>query len=82
MYLNYIAEELLEGAGKGVEKDHCTRFSHALITVLIILFHKGESDCVEFSKEIYTIAVKKWSDKKAKRLYVSLFEYGLNKLQR
>ena len=39
------------------------------------MVHKGESACVEVSKEIYTIAVKEWSAKKSKRLGVSLFEY-------
>ena len=72
----------MEEARKGVEKEHCVRCSRALIIVLRMLVHKGESACVEFSKEIYTIAVKEWSAKKSKRLDVSLFDILVNKLTR
>jgi len=82
LHEKYIAEEILEEARKGVEKEHSSRCSLALITVLRMLVHKGDSACVEVSKEIYTIAVKEWSAKKAKRLDVSLFDDLLNKLPR
>ena len=81
MHGSYIAEENLEEARKGVEKYHCTRCSRSLITVLRILVQKGESGCVEVSKEIYGITVKECSSMKTKRLDVSLFEYLVNKLQ-
>ena len=51
------------------------------MTVLRMLVQKGESACVEVSKEIYPIAVKEWSTKKAGRLDVSLFDDLVNKLQ-
>ena len=82
MHEKYIAEEILEEAIKGVEKEHYARCSRALITVLRMLVQKGESACVEVSKEIYTFAVKEWSATKSKRLYVSLFGDLVNKLQR
>ena len=45
-----------------------------------MLLQKGESACIEVSKEIHTIAVKEWSAMKAKRLDVSLFYDLANKL--
>ena len=60
---------------------HCARFSPYLITVLGMLVQKGESACVEVSKDIYTIAVKEWSAIKAKSLGVSLFDNLVNNLQ-
>ena len=62
LHEKYIAEENLEGARKGVEKEHCARCSRSLITILRIMVRKGESNCVEVSREIYTIAVKECSD--------------------
>ena len=82
LHEKYIAEGILEEARKGVEKEPCARCSRALITVLWMLVHKGESACVEVSKEIYTIAVKEWSDQNAKRLDVSLFDDLVNTLQK
>ena len=75
----YIAEDVLEEARKGVEKEHCNRCSRYLITVLRMMVQKGEIACVEVSKEIYTIAVKEWSHMKANRLDVSLFDDLVNK---
>ena len=46
-----------------------------------MLVQKGESAGIEASKEIYTIAVKEWPAKKAKRLGVSLFDELVNNLQ-
>ena len=71
----------MEELRKEAEKENCASYSRALITVLRMLVQKGESACVEVSKEIYTIAVKEWSAKIAKRLYVSLFYDLVNKLQ-
>ena len=71
MHQNYIAEEILEEASKGVENLHCARCRRDLITVLRILVQKVEIACVEVSKEIYAIAVKEWSATKVKRLGVS-----------
>ena len=78
MHEKYIAEEILEEARKGVEKEQSGR---ALITVLRMLVQKGEIICFEVSKEMYTIAVKEWSAKKDKHLGVSLFDKLVNKLQ-
>ena len=39
-----------------------------------MMVQKGESACIEVFKEIYTIAVKEWSAKKSKLLYVSFFD--------
>ena len=64
----------MEEARKEVEKDNCARCSRSLITILIILVHKVDSACVEVSKEIYTIAVKEWSVKKARRLDVAFLQ--------
>ena len=80
LHVKYIAEEIMEEASKVVEKDHYSRCSQALITVLIILVHKVESACVKVSKEIYTIAVKEWSAMKVKRLDVYLFSDLVNNL--
>ena len=46
-----------------------------------MLVYTGQSAFIEGSKDIYTIAVKEWSAKIAKRLYVSLFDALVNKLQ-
>ena len=76
----YIAEEIMEETRKGFEKEHCDNCSCALITVLRMLVHKGESACIEVSKEIYTIAMKEYSAKKYKRLDVSFFYNLVSKL--
>ena len=47
-----------------------------------MMVHKGESACVEVSKEIYTFTVKEWSANKSKRLDMSLFDDLVNKLQK
>ena len=78
----YILEEITEEERKGLEKEHCTRCNRALTTVLRMLVQKGESACIEVSKEIYTIAAKECSAKKSKRLYVSLFDDLVNKSQK
>ena len=46
------------------------------------MFHKIERACVEVSNDIYPIAVKEWSPKKVKHLYVYLFDNLVNKLPR
>ena len=46
-----------------------------------MLVHKGEITYVEVSKDIYTIALKEWSAKKAQHVDVSLLEDLANKLQ-
>ena len=76
----YIAEEIAEESRKGVEKEHCSRCSRSLIIVPIMLIQKGESSCIEVSKEIFYISVKEWSARKAKRLDVYLFDDLVNKL--
>ena len=60
MYTKFIPEEILEESGKGAEKEQCARCSRSLIAVLRMLAKKGESACVEVSKQIYTIALKEW----------------------
>ena len=72
----------MEEARKGVENEHRVRCGQALTTVLRMLVQRGESACVEVYEDIYTIAAKEWPAKKTKRLYVSLFEDSVNKLQR
>ena len=78
----YVAEEIMAEAIKEVEKQPFSRCIQALITVLRIPVQKGQSACVEVSKDIYTIAVKEWSAKKVKRLDMYLFEKLVNQLQR
>ena len=42
----------MEETRKGLEKEHCARYSQALTTVPRMMVMKGESTCIEVSKDI------------------------------
>ena len=53
-----------------------------LFAVLRMPVRRGDSSCVEASKDIYAVAIKERSAKRAERSDASLFDDSVDKLRR